>query len=53
MIKNSAYCFTATTENGSYRSIISAFDKADALYKAFHELAASFYKFEIKKKDGD
>ena len=44
-----SYCFTATTEDGKYRSVISAFDRAEALYIAFHELAASYYSFEIKR----
>lgn len=44
-----SYCFTAKTEDGNYRSVISAFDRVEALYKAFHELAASYYNFEIKR----
>lgn len=44
-----SYCFTVKTEDGNYRSVISAFDKAEAIYRAYHQLGASYYNFEIKR----
>ena len=48
MSKSSWGCL-ARTEDGKYRTVISAFDKCHAIYKFFHELAASYDEFEVIK----
>jgi len=48
-MSSSSWGCLAVTENGKYRTIISAFDKCNAIYKLYHELAACYYSVEIIK----